>query len=138
MNEQQLISRIEELGLSNKEARVYVASLRIGPSPVQRIADQSGIKRVTTYVILESLVGVGLASLSVKGKKTYFTAAAPSNLGRLIEKRNQELIDQRASLEEVLPVLNNLEIVAPELPVADLAPGVTLCAKCSGIITPIR
>jgi sugar-specific transcriptional regulator TrmB len=51
MNEE-LIGQIEELGLSNKEARVYVANLMLGPAGVQQIADASGIKRVTTYVIL--------------------------------------------------------------------------------------
>jgi len=35
MNDQVLISHIEELGLSNKEARVYVACLSLGASAVQ-------------------------------------------------------------------------------------------------------
>jgi predicted transcriptional regulator len=116
MNEQQLISHIEELGLSNKEARVYVACLRLGPSVVQRIADQSGIKRVTTYVILESLVGLGLVSQSIKGKKTYFIAEDPNNLERLLEKREVELNEQKHSFEQILPELSKLKTVPKELP----------------------
>jgi sugar-specific transcriptional regulator TrmB len=116
MNEQQLISHIEELGLSNKEARVYVASLKTGPSAVQRIADQSGIKRVTTYVILESLVGLGLVSQSVKGKKTYFIAEEPTNLSRLLEKREQEVKDQKANFSQLLPQLIDLKSMPKESP----------------------
>jgi len=116
MNEQELISHIEEIGLSNKEAKVYVACLKTGPSPVQRIADQSGIKRVTTYVILESLVGLGLVSQSVKGKKTYFIAEEPSNLRRLLDKREQELADQKANFEQVLPELLTLKSIPKESP----------------------
>ncbi len=116
MNEHQLISHIEELGLSNKEACVYVACLVLGPSAVQRIADQSGIKRVTTYVILESLVGLGLVSQSVKGKKTYFVAEDPSNLKRLIEKREQELKEQMQNFGQILPALQGLKTVPKELP----------------------
>ncbi len=116
MNEQQLISHIEELGLSNKEARVYVASLKTGPSAVQRIADQSGIKRVTTYVILESLVGLGLVSQSIKGKKTYFIAEDPSNLRRLLEKREHELADQKLNFDQVLPELLGLKSLPKESP----------------------
>lgn len=116
MNEQQLVSHIEELGLSNKEARVYVACLSIGPSAVQRIADQSGIKRVTTYVILESLIGLGLVSQIIKGKKTYFIAEEPSNLERLLEKREQELVEQKSNFIEVLPELNKLKTVPKEMP----------------------
>ncbi|HSX02322.1 MAG TPA: helix-turn-helix domain-containing protein [Candidatus Saccharimonadia bacterium] len=116
MNEQQLISHIEELGLSNKEARVYVACLKVGPSPVQRIADQSGIKRVTTYVILESLVGLGLVSQSIKGKKTYFIAEEPLNLQRLIQKREQELKEQKVNFDQILPELNGLKSIPKESP----------------------
>lgn len=116
MNEQELISHIEEIGLSNKEAKVYVACLKTGPSPVQRIADQSGIKRVTTYVILESLVGLGLVSQSIKGKKTYFIAEEPSNLRRLLDKREQELDDQKINFEQVLPELLSLKSIPKESP----------------------
>lgn len=116
MNEQQLISHIEELGLSNKEARVYVACLMVGPSPVQRIADQAGIKRVTAYVILESLVGLGLVSQSIKGKKTFFIAEEPINLERLLEKREHELRDQRLNFQQVLPELGRLKAIPKELP----------------------
>lgn len=115
MNEQ-LISHIEELGLSNKEARVYVACLTLGASPVQKIADQAGIKRVTAYVILESLVSLGLVSQSVKGKKTFFNAEEPSNLRRLLEKREQEVKEQKANFENVLPELLNLKELPKDSP----------------------
>lgn len=116
MNEQQLVSHIEELGLSNKEARVYVACLMTGPAAVQRIADQAGIKRVTAYVILESLVGLGLVSQSIKGKKTLFIAEEPNNLRRLLEKREQELRDQRSNFDQVLPELLSLKALPKESP----------------------
>ncbi|MBW4061386.1 hypothetical protein HJC99_02340 [Candidatus Saccharibacteria bacterium] len=115
MNEQ-LISHIEELGLSNKEARVYVACLLTGAAAVQRIADQAGIKRVTTYVILESLVGLGLVSQSVKGKKTLFIAEEPANLRRLLDKRALELREQQANFETILPELASLKSMPVDSP----------------------
>lgn len=116
MNEQQLISHIEELGLSNKEAKVYIACLKLGPSAVQRIADQAAIKRVTAYVILESLVGLGLVSQSVKGKKTLFIAEDPSNLSRLVEKRERELAEQKTNFEAILPDLVDLKHIPKDSP----------------------
>ena len=115
MNEE-LISHIEDLGLSNKEAKVYVASLMLGASPVQQIADQAGIKRVTAYVILESLASLGLVSQSTKGKKTYFNAEEPANLRRLLEKREQEVKEQKTSFEQVLPELKGLKSLPKESP----------------------
>lgn len=112
----QLISSIEDLGLSNKEARIYVASLMLGPSGVQSIADYSGIKRVTTYVILESLVTLGLVSQIVKGKKTFFIAEDPTNLRRLLDKREQEVKEQKQSFETILPNLIGLKALPKESP----------------------
>ncbi len=114
--DEKLISQIEELGLSNKEARVYVANLMLGAAGVQQIADASGIKRVTTYVILESLVSQGLASQTSKGKKTYFNAEAPENLKRLLEKREQSLRDQKVQLKELLPMLEALKSLPKDSP----------------------
>lgn len=116
MDYQDLVSHVEELGLSNKEARVYLASLTLGPSSVQHLADQSGIKRVTTYVILESLIGLGLISQSVKGKKTLFLAEDPSVLNRLIERRSAELAEQRMNLKQILPRLSSLGSGPKDIP----------------------
>lgn len=115
MNEH-LVEHLEELGLSQKEARVYMACLTLGPSTVQKIADFSGIKRVTTYVILESLQSLGLASQSSHGRKTYFSAEDPSNLRRLLDKRDQELSEQKRRLEDILPGLKSLETKPSDSP----------------------
>ncbi len=114
--DEQLIKHIEELGLSNKESRVYLANLMLGPAGVQQIADTSGIKRVTTYVILESLVSLGLVSQITKAKKTLFNAEAPENLNRLLEKREQSLKDQKQHLKGLLPDLNALKLDPKVLP----------------------
>jgi sugar-specific transcriptional regulator TrmB len=115
MNED-LIKHVEELGLSNKEARVYIANLMLGPAGVQQIADTSGIKRVTTYVILEALVNLGLVSQTSHAKKTLFNAEAPDNLHRLLEKREQSLRDQKQQLEELLPQLKKLKTLPKTTP----------------------
>lgn len=123
MNEQ-LVTQLEELGLSQKEARVYVASLMLGPSTVQKIADFSGIKRVTTYVILESLVNLGLASQSSKGKKTFFSAEEPNNLRRLLQKKEEQLKEQKQSFEDMLPELKSLRSLPADTPAVKFYEGV--------------
>lgn len=115
MNEE-LITQVEELGLSNKEARIYIANLMLGPAGVQQIADASGIKRVTTYVILESLVALGLVSQTSKAKKTLFNAEAPENLMSLLEKREQSLAEQKQQLKDLLPDLSKLRALPRDIP----------------------
>lgn len=115
MNEE-LISSIEDLGLSQKEARVYVASLMLGAATVQRIAEQASIKRVTAYVILESLANLGLVSQTVKGKKTFFTAEDPTSLKRLLDKKEQQLAEQKKGFEVVLPEISKLKALPKDVP----------------------
>ncbi len=123
MEEHELVSHIQDLGLSNKESRVYLASLSLGPASVQTIADRAAIKRVTTYVILESLLGLGLISQSVKAKKTFFVAEDPVRLERLLERRAAELSSQRADLEIILPKLSALQAVPQDTPGAKFYEG---------------
>ncbi|MFB6225205.1 MAG: helix-turn-helix domain-containing protein, partial [Candidatus Paceibacteria bacterium] len=53
---QKLLSELRNLGFSEKESRVYVASLQIGSAPMQKIAASAGVNRATTYVLVESLM----------------------------------------------------------------------------------
>lgn len=121
--DENLVSNLEDLGLSEKEARVYLANLNLGPSSVQRIAEHAEIKRVTTYVILEALVNLGLVSQSTKGKKTLFIAEDPVSLSRLIAKREAELNEQKQNFDAMLPQLKNLNSVPSETPVVKFYDG---------------
>ncbi len=126
MNDE-VISSLEDLGLSQKEAKVYLANLMLGPATVQKIAEQSGIKRVTTYVILEALNNLGLVSHSTRGKKTYFVAEEPSQLRRLLDKKQSQIQDQKKHFESILPQLNqlkNLPVDSPNVHYYDTAEGI--------------
>lgn len=123
MNEE-LIANLEELGLSQKEARVYLANLMIGPASVQKIADQAGIKRVTTYVILEALINLGLVSQSTRGKKTSFTAEDPVSLKRLLDKKEEQVKEQKRNFEEILPQLSTLKGLPQDAPSVKFYEGV--------------
>lgn len=112
----QLLRQLEDMGLSEKEARVYVANLILGPATVQQIANQADIKRVTAYVILESLANLGLISQTSQGKKTYFTAEDPTSLRRLLDKKEREVQDQKKAFDSFLPDLESLKNISVETP----------------------
>ncbi len=114
--DEQLIQSVEDLGLSQKEARVYLSNLALGSATVQQIADHSGIKRVTTYVILESLANLGLVSQTSQGKKTFFNAEDPVALRRLVAKKEQEVKDQKQAFEDLLPQLKTLKSLPQDAP----------------------
>ena len=89
--EKQLIDVLINLGLSDKEAKVYLACTERGTALVSDIAQAAGINRVTTYDILEKLKHRGLVSYFTKKKTKYFSSIAPETLLEEFEKRTGDL-----------------------------------------------
>ncbi|MFA5413000.1 MAG: helix-turn-helix domain-containing protein [Patescibacteria group bacterium] len=111
-----LEKELQKLGLSDKEAKVYLSSMELGPSPVQSIASKAGVNRATTYVMIESLIERGLMSSFEKGKKKFFTAESPLRLLALLRKEEAEIKDKMRNLEEIIPHMNTLLANTEERP----------------------
>lgn len=103
-----MLDELKQLGLSENEARVYVAMLELGPSVVVEIARKAGINRPTTYVQIESLNKKGLISTQTKGKKQFFIAESPDKLELLIENELKTIENKKNELNTLLPELLNL------------------------------
>lgn len=104
----ELEKELVKLGLSEKEAKVYLASIQIGPSPVQKISQKSKVNRATTYVIIESLMEMGLMSTYEEGKKTFFVAEKPKRLVSFFETKEKELHNKLSKIKDVVPQLDTL------------------------------
>lgn len=107
---------LQNLGLSEKEARVYLAALELGPDTAQNIAAKAGINRPTAYLQIESLKDKGLMSEVQKGKKTYFTAEPPERLLSLLDITEKQTEVKRAELERTLPMLREMSAGAGDRP----------------------
>lgn len=66
-----------DLGLSAAETRVYMASLKLGPTSVQEIAKAAKLSRTATYDVIAQLSDRGLMSTFERGKKKLFSAEEP-------------------------------------------------------------
>jgi len=98
------------LGLNEKAVQVYLASLKLGPSPVRAIALEAGTNRGTTYDLLKELIAEGLVSYFHKEKRQYFIAEDPQKLTALVARRRQKLDDTAEALDAVIPQLNHYTI----------------------------
>jgi len=101
---------LSNLGLSEKEAKVYLAALELGKSPVQKIAQKAGVNRATTYVIIEGMMKKGLMSSYTEDKKQFFFAEAPEKLKILFKDQELALKRKEEYLEKMLPELKALNI----------------------------
>jgi sugar-specific transcriptional regulator TrmB len=111
-----LEKELQKLGLSDKEAKVYLSSMELGPSPVQAISQKAGVNRATTYVMIESLISRGLMSSFEKGKKKFFTAESPEQLVALLHKEEAEVKEKTRQMMELLPELKIIFSAAEEKP----------------------
>lgn len=96
---------LREFGLREKEIRVYLSLLMIGPSSVRKIASESGINRGTSYDILKDLIKIGLVSCSEKKRKQCFTPEDPAKLMAILNEREEKIAGLKKSLKETITEL---------------------------------
>ncbi|OGY80027.1 MAG: hypothetical protein A3B74_05225 [Candidatus Kerfeldbacteria bacterium RIFCSPHIGHO2_02_FULL_42_14] len=92
---------LKTLGLSAKEAKIYLACLQYGELNVSKIAQFSGLKRSTCYAILEGLVTKKLVISPTMSDKKRYHAVEPAELLFHVEHQKQ-------LLEQYLPTFNSL------------------------------
>ena len=93
-----LRNTLKQFGLTEKQAKVYLACLELGSAPVQKVSQKAGLARSTTYEVLEHLQHKGFVSTFRQKKSQHFSAEEPERVLN-IAKRNVTL------LEEALPEL---------------------------------
>ncbi len=100
-----LISDLEELGLTEEEAKVYLAVLELGGSYVSVIAKKAGVHRVGCYHTLGNLVKKGVVSTFTKNNIKYFAVESP----RILVNQTEERFNKAQKLlPELLSITNAL------------------------------
>jgi HTH-type transcriptional regulator, sugar sensing transcriptional regulator len=104
-----LISTLQQIGLTENQAKIYLACLELGETTIKDIAQKSGVKRTTIYDFIEEMINSGILKQAIRGKKKKFIAIEPDELRVLINRRE-------ALLNQILPALNSLNNVASVKP----------------------
>ena len=76
-----------DAGLSSKEIQVYIALLSSGRTSASSLANHTGLKKPTTYVILETLAEKGLAQRVPRTRKRLYEAQSPQVLEQTLHQR---------------------------------------------------
>lgn len=108
---------LEKIGLTEKEASVYLALLELGTASVQSISAKAGIKRPTTYLILDNLQARGLVSVVPRAKKVLFSAESPEYL-------ISDLVKKEDLIKRFLPNLLAIYNARKEKPQVQMFSGV--------------
>lgn len=120
---------LEELGLSDKEAAVYLALLQFDNASPAQIAEKTKLNRSTVYVILESLEKKGLASETDVGKTVHYQAAAPERLETYVEQQQLKLEELGKRLKDIIPQIKSVGRESGERPVVKFLDGKDAAVK---------
>ncbi len=107
--QKEVVSALSDFGLSDVEIAVYQTLLALGARPASVVAQRSGLKRAHTYNVLQALMQRGIVQEYIKGSVKHFTCSPPQTLVSMMDRREQELAEQRENLEKVLPQLERLQ-----------------------------
>ncbi|EKD33299.1 MAG: hypothetical protein ACD_76C00052G0006 [uncultured bacterium] len=102
---QKLIRELEDFGLTEKEAQVYLSVLQLGAGGVKEISKDARVNRATTYLSLESLMARGLVSSIERDGKKEFAAESPERFLTVINLQKEELNTKEKYFYEILPQL---------------------------------
>jgi len=78
---------LKNYGLTEKQAKIYLACLELGSAPVQKISQKAGLPRSTCYEVLEFLKQQSLVSVFSKKKTKYFSAVDPKGVIGLAKEK---------------------------------------------------
>lgn len=93
-----MLEELKRLGLTEVEAKVYLALLDEGPSVAGRISRRSGIHRRMVYDACERLIEKGLVGYILRNNRRFFEAVSPERLLELVKEKEE-------SVNAILPQL---------------------------------
>lgn len=90
MSARDAVEALKRLGLSNYEARVFVALQQLGTGTSQEISDRSDVPRSQVYGAADDLVEQGLAELVTSSPKEYRPVSLDAAREQLVARLDRE------------------------------------------------
>lgn len=115
---------LRSIGLGEKEVSVLMALLEQGPMLAAAIAKTTELNRTTVYGLLKELMGKGLVSQVKNEGADRFSSIAPELLPSYIERKREELAENKKAVEEAVPQLKLLRAKGKTLPKVQFFEGV--------------
>lgn len=95
------LNALSSLGLSQYEARCFLASLQTGPSTINQIGIVAGVPRTKVYGAIRKLVERGLLEQSDDNQKIYLAKSPKEVLIPLLEKEQKRVKQGLEALTEL-------------------------------------
>lgn len=121
INYKKIIEALIDIGLSEKEANVYIAVLNLGEQPASIISRVTKINRSSVYDILDSLMNKGIALKTDISNKTYYKVIDPTRLQNYIENEKVKFLKnyerKSSNLSDIIEDMEKIKLLKPTKPV---------------------
>jgi len=103
------IRKLIDIGMTEREAKLYLAMLQRDEADATELHRISGVVRTKAYETLQIMVKRGYCLERVSGKQRYFRAVPPSQLADIIkDKWAKETLQKNESADEVFTDLDKI------------------------------
>jgi len=114
------ISILQDFGLEEDEAQMYVALVRMGSAKASEISAFTKIDRVRTYKILENLKNLGFATSTLTSPIKFSPNEPKTILKGIITKQKQKVENLERNSSRFLKILSRLKLNEPEVAIPKL------------------
>lgn len=105
--DKKLFEILKSFGLTNYEAEIYGALLRVNRAKVSDLAEMVNVPRPQIYLILKRLIDLGLCT-EKKGKIKYYSCLPPDiGFRHLLKKEEEELKRKFSLIKELNEIYQN-------------------------------
>ncbi len=108
---------LQELGLNEKEASLYISLLPVDNASVIDLSKKTKINRSTVYFVLEGLKQKGLVIEVQLGKKVHFKAESPERLETFVARQKMVFEERSKRLKDIIPQIKGIQRSTGERPV---------------------
>ena len=118
LDEKRLFEILRELGLSKREADIYIYLSRRGPQKAHSIAVHLDIDRAQMYRSLTSMQEKGIVELTIEAPKRYIAVPIESLLESYINNKKSEVTRVETEKDDVINYFKSISTREPEYPMA--------------------
>jgi len=108
---------LQEIGLNEKEAAIYLALLQVDNASVVDLSKKTKINRSTVYVVVEGLMKKGLVTETQIGKKVHYQAESPERLESFVERQKVVFEERSKRLADIIPQIKGVQREQGQRPV---------------------
>jgi sugar-specific transcriptional regulator TrmB len=91
---------LTEFGLTGNQAKIYCATVKLGPASVEMISNESGVRREDVYRILPRLIEMGIVEKLITNPTKIKAQRVEMTIFNLIKNRRETTMKELAALTE--------------------------------------